>query len=95
MLQNVSDTPANTDNQALLWNASLSTYVPQIIDVSDISGTAAFSITSHTHNYLPLSGGTITGSLSAASISSFIYGTDGMVFEVRTDDPVSPIQGQV
>lgn len=111
-LHDVNDTPPDTDKMVMLWNSSTSTYIPQIMDMSDVSGTGAYSITSHTHVdysstahihdgfYVPASGGDFTGhinateSLSAASMSGFVNADAGFVFEVRTDDPATPIQGQ-
>jgi len=37
---------------------------------------------------------TLDGSLSANSVSGNLNATAGFVFEVRTDDPATPIQGQ-
>ena len=53
-----------------------------------------YTLTSSLSAYLPLSGGTITGSLSANSISSSINAINGFIFKVRTSDPISPIIGQ-
>lgn len=63
LLQNVSDTPASVDGQALLWDTSTSTYIPQLIELSDLASSA------HEHPYLPLTGGIITGGLSATTLS--------------------------
>ena len=62
---------------------------------------SAYSLTSHLHSYLPLSGGTVTGQtnftagLSANSSSGEFIANSGFVLELRTSDPASPEIGRM
>lgn len=62
------------------------------ITKAEIEAKLTGSISSHTHNYLPLSGGTLTGNLTIKSGSSLIHGSktvissDGKVFNAVYND---------